>query len=328
MADKVINGEVADTSAMLGQTHENGWQVDLDMVNHLQWYVDTLMKRDGTHKAEYFAKHPTLPLQGTMDHIGWRRDFTFLTIDDLKYGYLIIEPTSWQLVAYLFLILSNMPPERWPQLIQLSILQPRAIHKDGPYRRRVVSIADIQPELDQMQAQIERIVSGYNVATPGKDCYECPAATGCRALTESIYTMWEPIQSREHLEPTAAQLSAELVMLERMEAMFSARATAVRAEAEAKLAEGQFIPGWAMEKRWGKKKFTVDATSIQLITGIDPNDPSICTPAELIRRGAKKEVVDTITTKPYIGAKLSRVDESKIAAEFAAAQPKKGVTHE
>ena len=321
VAECVMNGDASSAEDYLGETHENGWVVDDDMVRHCQWYIDTIMARAGHHRAEVYVKHPTLPMAGTADHIGWSDDMQTLYVDDLKYGYKVVEATSPQLTAYLFLVLSNIPPEQWPKLVQLSILQPRALHKDGPYRKRVVSVAEMQPDLDHMQAMIEYVINTPDpVATPGAHCYRCAKALGCTALTQSVYATWEAIQSREYLDPTPEQLSTELTMLERMTDLFEARNTAVRAEADAKLAEGGFIPGWAVQKKFGNKKFTVDDVSIQMITGIDPTVKKTCTPAELIRRGARKEVVDTITTNPFIGTTIKRVDESDVAAHFAQAK--------
>lgn len=316
VGELVINGDVASANDMLGQTHENGWTVDADMVKHIQWYADTIMVRDTTHKAEVRIDHPVFPMGGTADHLGWSRDWNTLYIDDLKYGYDIVEPTTWQLICYLFLILANIEPNHWPKLIQLSILQPRAIHNDGPYRKLVVDIAGIQPRLNQMQTRVEALLGGENLATPSDKCLHCTHAFKCTALTRTVYSMWEVLQSREYLNPTPHQLAEELSMVERMDELFTARKNAVQAESEARLNEGGFVPGWSLERRYGKRKFTVDSPVIEMLTGVDPSVDKTCTPAELIRRGANEKVVQTITTTPFIGVKMKRLDADNVATQF------------
>lgn len=324
VGETVINGDAHSCLDMLGKTHENGWVVDGDMVKHVQDYVDLMAKRP-QGKAEVFMQHPTLPLAGTADHIGWSMDMTTLYITDLKYGYKIVSVDTWQLIAYLFLVLSLIPPDRWPRLIQLAIYQPRATHKDGPYRKKVVSIAEIQPKLDEMQTQITHIIQQRVNAVPGSHCMHCHLAASCTALTRTVYDIWQVVQSRDFIDPTPEQLSTELTMLQQMSDMFEARKTAVEAEAEARIMGAGFVPGWHVETKYGKRKFTVDDAMIRMMTGIDPTVTKTCTPAELIRRGAKEDVVKSITIKPRIGAKLTRVDEDDVAKHFAKAQ--KGVPH-
>jgi len=304
VAEVVINGDASSAEDMLGESHTNGWVVNEDMVRHIDGYIAMLAKRD-IHTAECFMKHPTLPMQGTADDIGWTTDMTTLFITDLKYGYGIVEVDTWQLVAYMLLVLSNLQPHQYPKMIQLAIYQPRAIHPDGIYRRKVISIQDALVLCQQMEQRITQIVTGDNLASPGNQCKYCTKAIGCHAVTASVYQMLEPIESRAYLQPTPQQLSDELTMLRGATRLFEARKAAIEAEVETTINGGGFVPGWQLEKRYGKKKFTVDPMTIQILTGIDPKDDGVCTPAELIRRGALEATVKTITNSPFIGVKLA-----------------------
>lgn len=322
VAELVLNGDASSADDLLGETHENGWTVDENMVSHMNDYVAMLRNRKGMQgSAEVALQHPTLPLAGTSDHIGWTfQDRTVLYITDLKYGYKIVEPTSWQLVAYTYMTLSMTPRDRWPDLIHMSIFQPRAIHAKGPYRKRICTIDELMPEFEQMANRIQLIISDQQQCEPAGQCEHCVKAVSCEALTRSVYDMWEPVQRRSFHEPTPQQLGSELAMLERMREVFDSRYATVRAEAEARIGNGGYVDGWRIQRKFGKRKFTKPDAYIQMLTGVDPTDKKTCTPAELIRRGASEAVVATITEKPFIGFELKRFDADDVLAELNSAK--------
>ena len=118
---------------------------------------------------------------------------------------------------------------------------------------------------------------------------------------------------------SAVELSRELVFIDEAQTLIHARAKAVQAEAEARI-KSERIPGWKMVSTKGHRKFTVPAEMVQLLTGVDPWNKKLITPAEAERRGADKEVVNKISAQPDIGHKLMRIDEDDVAALFAGAR--------
>ena len=69
---------------LVGTFHENGWEVDREMVDHIAEYV-TVLKRYEHAQTEVFMQHGS-GLQGTADCIGWTST-DLLYVTDLKYGY-------------------------------------------------------------------------------------------------------------------------------------------------------------------------------------------------------------------------------------------------
>ena len=83
-------------------------------------------------------------------------------------------------------------------------------------------------------------------------------------------------------------LSHCIDFIEEADATLKARKKAVQAEAEQR-ARAEIIPRYRLEMGKGKRKFSVSPTVVKMVTGIDPyTAPDVCTPAELIRRGASK----------------------------------------
>ncbi len=316
VAELVRNGDATCAGDLLGKTHENGWEVDEEMVRHINAYL-AILPDDGS--SEVFMA--TECLQGTADDIGWTPEG--LVITDLKYGYGIVEAVNnWQLLSYLYLFLSDKDINLWPDNVTLRIYQPRAIHDKGPLRSWHLTRDEYEPLVQRIGTRIKALVDGENEAHVGPQCAHCMHAVGCQALTQSVYKIADLTTStRVYHTPTPEQLSDELDMLDKMAALLKARKDAVTEEVVYRVNSGSYVPGWVIKSRYGKKRFTVDDMTIGMVTGVDPSETKTCTPAELLRRGANPEVVASITETPRIGHRLERFEgEDKVAAQFRAAK--------
>lgn len=308
VAEMVIEGDAGSAEDMLNKTHENGWQVDPDMVRHVDTYLRVVNQFGTRAEQDYGNSAATCRI----DAMRYDQDRDLLYIWDFKYGYGHVDVReNWQLLVEFFL--TGIRPE----MVQLAIVQPRGLHKGGAYRKWVLSKAEYTPYLDRIAARIEELTAGASDAVPGPHCKSCPLAAGCEALSDTVYRMMDEVAtSRVYETPSPQQLADELDWLTSFETMFKARLGAVQAEAEARLKTGGFVPGYVLEQRHGKRAFTVGADAIRMLTGIDPTDPKLCTPAELIRRGADEKVVENITRTPFIGTKLARIDPEDVLAQF------------
>jgi len=320
VAEVVINGDAGTAEDMLGKVHENGVEIGEDMVRFVQPYIDMVMSRNQPEAEVYgevvFGEHAKLA--GTSDAHGWSEDNRVLFIDDLKYGYEVVEPfENTQLICYAFLALAKLRTEGvvGPELIQLSIYQPRAQHRDGIYRKWVVSPAELNGYFHSLVHAAEA-VAVTDTAAPGPHCKHCRLAAKCEALTHSVYAIDDTVQSRAILDPSGQQLSDELIMLERLEALMKARKAAVETEIEIRLGQQKFVPGWGMLDKKGKAAWKHAPEIIGGMCGIDPWDKKPITPAEARRRGAPPKLVESLSYSPTIGKTLQRVDDRQIAKLF------------
>lgn len=314
----VINHNVP-LADMVGKVHENGWTVDDDMTRHLGSIIDAASSRQSP-RSEVFRSIDMgdgVILGGTLDLESWQRDGSTLRIDDLKYGYEIVEPfENKQLICYAFLMWCELvnAGKPLPSLVVLSIDQPRAIHPDGSYRKWVTTFDELMPYFAELQTIAKNIAD--SVAVPGKHCTHCGAAATCQALTQTVYAMHEPIQNRVFLAPTGQQLADELDMLDRMSTLMKARTAAVKAEAEIRIQSQKFVPGWCLDSTQGNRVFNQPLEMVHAMTGVDPYEKKAVTPAELVRRGANQAVVDSLVSRPPRKRQLTRVDVRKIEGMF------------
>lgn len=310
VAELVLRGDASSTSDMVGKTHKNGWFITEEMAADVQDYVDLILSRNGEIRAEQevtFMQTDTVTVSGTLDSSVLSIKGGRLNVDDLKYGRRVVEVyQNPQLVIYAAALVMSLPANT-VNLVQLGIYQPRAFHRDGIYRRWVVSVDELFQYAELYWNAALQCASPEPTASPGRWCGDCPVAAKCVALAQTTYAMCDTIQSRHQRDMTSKELARELDFFDEVDAIISARRDAVFAEAEGR-AKIENIPGWQMTQRMGKSRFTVDGPMIHLLTGIDPYEKKVVTPAELKRRGASSEVVKQITTTPVIGHKLAKAN--------------------
>jgi hypothetical protein len=317
----VLNGNATSCSDLVGRTHANGWFITEQMAADVQLYVDLIKRRGGVIMAEeQVALYSTAAVYigGTLDASSMMlNDTGLLYVDDLKYGYRIVEVRkNPQLIIYgaakaMKLIREGHKVNR----VQLAIYQPRAFHRDGIYRKWVISLDELWTAAQNVINAAERCAEPEPVATPGAHCDECPAAASCVALAHTAYSLVTNVMSQHQRDMTAAELSKELHFIDEAERIVHARSKAIKAEAEARI-KTERIPGWKVFSTKGNRKFTVPAEMVQLLTGVDPWEKKLITPAEAERRGASKEVIAKIAAQPEIGHKLVPIDEDDVAAIF------------
>jgi len=136
VAEMVITGAVPDAATLLNEPHpENGWVVDAAMAYHIQNYVDMLRSRGGTVDAERTVSLNEM-IRGTPDAFGVATNDE-LYVDDLKYGYEIVESTTPQVTIYAGALFRLLQRKRVHiKRVHLGIYQPRAYHPAGVHRMR------------------------------------------------------------------------------------------------------------------------------------------------------------------------------------------------
>lgn len=314
VADQAILNGVA-CAIFVGQQHKNGWTVTAEMASDVQGYVDKVLSLGvGVTAEEHVTASENPLIAGTLDSSISAVVDGILDIIDLKYGRLIVEPTALQLVCYAWGKYLTFP-QGVIKKIRLSIYQPRAFHSKGIFRTRTVTPEELHAEFTALWNKAVENEKPDSIATPGSHCVNCDASTTCEAFIHTVYKTINIVESREQRDLTTDELSRELDFMEECKKIVSARFKSLETEAGARL-KRESIPGWKMTHREGNRAFTVSPTTVHLMSGIDPSEEGTCTPAELERRGASKEVMKLIAAKPRIGSKLARFTQKDIAEAF------------
>lgn len=308
VAEMVLTGQAAKTADLIGATHPNGWVVTKEMAAHVQPYVDVMRSYGGTVHVERKVVLNNL-IEGTPDAFAVMDTEGVLRVKDLKYGFLIVEPyRNHQVSIYAGAILRFLTARGVViRKVVLSIYQPRAWHPAGIDREWSTDPEELMRFVHEIEAAGLRTQDPNAPATPGEHCHYCPAMSTCPAAAHETYRVHDYLVADQQRHMSAEEMAEELLFLEKIEAMVTGRRKAVMAEAEARIGKGEFIPGWHMEARSGKRRFKVPPEVVKFFTGIDPVVNSCVSPAELERMGASPAVVSKLSETPRLQPSLKRV---------------------
>lgn len=304
MAQQVFNG-VATIEQLTGHRAYNGVVMDAEMARHVSEYLSAL----DCGQMEYVTSFGTdrWQVNARTDHVAVRGDT--LIVDDFKYGYRVVEPEmNWTLIAHA--IGYCLREKITPSLIRLRIHQPRRYHPDGPLREWSCSYL----QLRDFYAQIDRRLSeADSTLQTGPYCAKCHAAATCPAWREASMNAIDAASVLFNDELPAEALSRELDLLAHAETVITERHKALKELALHRSRNGEVIPMYAGETQYANRRFKFDAATIRAITGVEPTEPKLVTPAELSRRGVSDDVLNLITERPTTGVKLIRSDPNKRA---------------
>lgn len=310
VAEVVINGHRGKCIELLGATHDNGWLVDIEMVNHVQNYVDIVLDGSGVSRAEQPVQLSPY-IQGTYDASTTVRQSSLLRVGDLKYGQIIVEVFEClQLIIYAAAELKRLGFPSWITDVEMFIYQPRPYHYMGPYRPWTISVNDLWSYAQDLINKAEACQVPNPVATPGNHCQYCKAKVGCEANAHSVYSAaWHATTSTHHRTLSSLELKNDADLLKTLKRLITDRENAVHAEMEQRMSHGEYFPGWFQKPRKGHRKFKpfVTPDTLFAMTGINGSRVEPLTPPEMEKLGASPKVINALSFSPDIGHKLDQV---------------------
>lgn len=315
VGDLVLKKQVLRCIDLLGEFHENGWEVDLEMCGHIQGYVDMIHSKSGLISTERFV-HLSPLVAGTLDNSASFIDGV-LRVRDLKYGFKLIEADAEQLVIYGGALAAELIDTGAPiRKVVTEIYQPRGFHSAGIHRRHEWTVADIWKRCNWICGRAEECHKPNPIATPGNHCTDCDGAAGCEALAATGANLALMVESTNHRQMTATEMGQRLAMLRAAKKIIDAAASACETEALARHTGSDPIPGWGLKERKGQRKFTYGMKAVEGLTRIRPYKEKQMTPTELKAAGATERQLNLISTRPTIGHKLEPLDNRDLIAQF------------
>lgn len=347
----LVNGTDADE--MIGRiqkTKEHSFEVDEEMAETAQTYVDYVRNRKGSDNPFFIeqrftlaALKPPFDSGGTADAVVYFPDEKLLEVVDLKGGRGVVVDVNdnKQLRTYAvgaMLANKGLAVDR----IRSTIVQPRAPHKDGRIRSEEYDVIDLlewtSELLEKMQASKtaqttyatitgdltrEKWADAY--LTPGDHCKFCPAAGFCPKLQQKAMAeagVWFDDLNQPQLSNTPADLSSERLaaVLDAAE-MIEDYLKACRALAHSLVDSGVPVGNYILVEKIGRRKFKCDdedqvKEQIFLLTGLKDEDvynkPKLRSPAQLEKvLGAKKKgLIAELIETPVTGTNLVRADKT------------------
>lgn len=321
-----------------------GYPVDWDMIHGAKIWAEVVgYGAISGVPVVIQAIHPT-DCWGEPD--GWRWDpiERVLRMRDYKYGFEIHDPFEhWQMMAYARGVIDTLQLVDFEIEVELTIVQPRAYHKDGPVRSWRIRGDELRPYINQAMAAAHAAVPpsygdrGPIPAPPpqtktGPHCTHCPARLHCRTFQTVVSQAVQFAANAERIPVTAEAVGVQLLIAETMAELLEAQLTALRAQAESFLRGGQRVPNYHMEPGQSRREWNEGITAEEII-GLGavfqkdlrkppalPNSRSsqVITPTQAIKAGVDEAVISQYASRPTGAMKLARTSITEARKVFGA----------
>ena len=360
VAEKALRGDL-DCSKFLGEVYSiDGFDVEVteELARSAQTYVHYVASQTDVaagsvllieERHSLAQLNPPFDAGGTCDATIIKPHLGEIEVVDLKNGRGIVEVNgNKQTRTYALLALLNAPKDLVNQIdqVKVTIVQPRAPHKDGRIRSETFHIAELIEWTSELLKAMNRsalaleafnMINGSRtmfdewaskVLTPG-NCTFCPALGICPAVRKKALSVapeiaktWfedTTLETPPMLSNTVPALSPEELshILDGIDALED-WAKAVRAAAHSLAEGGTTIPGYKLVEKVGNRKWAADDEKIiaDLKSVIKLSEDQIfskklLSPAQIEKIiGAKrKEEISNMYHNPITGTNL--VSEKK-----------------
>lgn len=265
---------------------------------------------------------------GTADIVFYDIATNTLYVWDFKYGHKsVLAFENKQLLMYAQgTVESTGKLDQLNVNLNLNIIQPRCYYDGiGPLRTWETCTDDIRAQMNIIRDACGRYRAGKITCETGPWCYECPGRTKCLAITHVCASAIEYSGTPVPMNMNNEALGYELQLIDIAIDRLTQRKSAMTAEAEGRIKDGQFIPGRIMRDTYGNRKWNQGNSTVFMIGesfGLDfkqEEKPITVAQAETKLKAAK---VDVKLLRPYYespktGVKMVADDNSKSRQIFS-----------
>lgn len=306
---------------LVDRKSENGVFITPEMVEHLEEYLNSTLPNS---EIEFETSHggDNWQINGRADRISYVEAGGHLLIDELKYGWRIVEPEmNWTLISHaISFVVRN--PELKINMITFTIYQPRPYHPEGKVRSWRIGIGDLTELINKLN---ETLNSPSETLNTGDHCHYCPAMAVCPAARKAQMNAIEATHKAFRDDIDNDNLSFQLDHLKRASQVIKEMEKAYNELALYRLTKGQIIQNYALEKELSNRQWKEDITPefLEMMTGKNLTKKQLITPKQAENEGVPKEFVEALTERRNKGVKIVRMDANTKAKKLFN-QPKRG----
>lgn len=264
--------------------------------------------------------NPPAPMFGTSDFVAWIPHARELVVVDLKYGQgVVVEAEGNPQLRYYALGALLSLPEIRPDIITMTIVQPRAGHPDGIIRSETITYDELIGFAGELLDAARATMAPDAPLNPGGHCRFCPAAGICPAQRDHATSLAQiEFDAVPAMQPRAPETLSndELVKVLGFAGVVEDWLAAVRAQVQAKLERGEDVPGLKLvEKRANRKWKDEDETEQWLkaegYAQADFTTQKLKSPAQVEKLVGKKNFPSDLTVKLSSGYNVVPADDPR-----------------
>lgn len=302
-----------------GEILPNNVVVTAEMLEGADLYVDdvrAVMHASGVYggallgieqKIEVPAVHPQC--FGTPDLYLLDAKNNTLYIWDYKYGFDPVEAfENWQLVTYAAGILGHiakhaplMHDQVEPTLkVVFRIVQPRAMHREGPIREWRVKYTDLAPYFENLRKGAAQTVEHPHLKRSAAHCKYCPGRHACDTAQAAGAKLFEAATVGLPVDLSVEATATQLQIITRARKQLEALESGFEQQIENLIRSGRPVRGFKMEAAQGREVWSTDAAEVAAlgdILGFELRKPSVVTPKQAVKIGVDASVIMAYTSK-------------------------------
>lgn len=320
-----------------------GVKVTREMLDAIKVYVDWAENIQETsptakilleHQVSMAALNPPEPMRGSADFIAVIKDLRLLIVGDYKHGrgHVVEVKGNKQTRYYALAALLTLPPEDVAGIdrVQMTIIQPRAYHDDGPIRSETIGVEELLDFADDVLKAADLAQSPNAPAVPGEHCLFCRASSTCLAKgNQAVAVAQQEFTSQALPSVDTLPLATVAEMLAGVEPkleLVESWVKSARKLLQEKLEAGESVPGFKLVAKRATRVWSdpekVKAWAL-LDAGLSESDiynaPELLSPAQVEKLVGKKNMPKELTASVSSGYTLASESSSKPAAKLAAA---------
>lgn len=308
-----------------GSPAPNGERVTREMIDAAILWRDTVgfggMSETPTQAIRI---HPT-DCWGTPDWRKWDPAALRLTVADFKFGHKFVEVwENWQLLAATCAMLDEIGATGLDETaisVELIVVQPRSYHREGPVRRKTYQAVELRSYFNIMFNSTHEALGPDPSLHTGPECTYCPARHECPQLQAESMALVEYSEIAEPHTLTPTALGRELTVVEDAIKTLEARRTGLAAQAEALIARGERVAGYALEAKQGNLRWlgtTDEVIAFGASLGVDlRKPPEVITPTQSVSRKLLDAPIRDAYSERPTSLKLARITSLDLTKALA-----------
>jgi len=325
-----------DASLFVGKLSPNNMLITIEMWEAMEMYVNyilSFLSKTTTINCLHIEQKVLLDniypgMSGTPDLRFFDSYNNILHIFDLKFGRnFVSEYENPQLMIYGSGIIDSVQPLNINTTlrVQLHIVQPRRYHENGYCRSWILDVWELNKHIVELSKAAHLAMSDDITCNVGTHCHYCSARHVCNALHSTVQNCVDVETGYKPLQLKGDSLASELTLLRHISEMVKFRLASLEEQALFELRNGQQLPGFGVDKKYGHIKWKDDCDqkeilSLGKIMGVDLSVLKLDTPTQVKTKLKKMKIdpdlIDDYCFRPNTGVKLVVDDGSKAKRAF------------
>ena len=280
------------------------------------------------------ALNPPEPMRGSADFIAVIQDLRLLIVGDYKHGkgHVVEVKGNKQTRYYALAALLTLPAEDVAGIdkVQMTIVQPRAFHPDGPVRSETIGVEELLDFAEDILQAAHSAQDPLAQANPGEHCLFCRASSTCPAKGDRALAIAQNEFTADALPPVATlpveRVAAMVGLIEPQLAIVESWLRDARKLLQERLESGDEVPGFKLVAKRASRVWS-DVEKVKawalLEAGLSESDiyttPELISPAQVEKLVGKKNMPSGLTVSVSSGHALASESSSKPAAKVSAA---------